>query len=67
MIYKKPLLICGPPAPCKGCEERQVGCHASCDSYIQWKAVMADIRENIKDFDEATNARLSIHRKRRMI
>ncbi len=24
--------------PCKGCEERFVGCHSGCDKYKSWKA-----------------------------
>lgn len=23
-------------APCKGCQEREVGCHATCERYQQW-------------------------------
>ena len=26
-----------PEAPCKGCEERQVGCHASCGKYAEFR------------------------------
>lgn len=26
-------------APCKGCEERFIGCHSSCDGYAEWKGV----------------------------
>lgn len=24
-------------SPCKGCVERCIGCHAKCESYINWK------------------------------
>ena len=24
--------------PCKGCEERKVGCHSVCDGYKKWQA-----------------------------
>ena len=24
--------------PCKGCEDRVVGCHSRCDKYKEWKA-----------------------------
>ena len=24
--------------PCKGCEDRVVGCHSVCERYITWKA-----------------------------
>ena len=23
--------------PCKGCEDREIGCHAKCSKYIEWK------------------------------
>lgn len=25
-------------SPCKGCEERQVGCHGQCEKYAEYKA-----------------------------
>ena len=27
--------------PCKGCEDRAVGCHGSCERYKQYKAELA--------------------------
>lgn len=24
-------------SPCRGCDERRIGCHASCEKYIDWK------------------------------
>lgn len=27
-------------APCKDCEERQVGCHSTCEKYAEYKACM---------------------------
>lgn len=27
--------------PCKGCEDRAVGCHSSCERYKQYKAELA--------------------------
>lgn len=26
-------------SPCKGCEEREVGCHSSCERYKDWQEV----------------------------
>ena len=25
-------------APCRGCTEREIGCHGKCEKYIQWQA-----------------------------
>jgi len=25
------------PSPCKGCEDKMVGCHSVCRSYKEWK------------------------------
>ena len=30
-IYRKNI------APCKGCEDRYVGCHGSCQKYMDWR------------------------------
>ena len=30
-------------APCKGCEERQIGCHSSCEKYLDYKAKAEEI------------------------
>lgn len=35
-------MTCG---PCKGCEERIVGCHSTCERYIEWKALIDLERE----------------------
>lgn len=32
-------------APCKGCEERQVGCHAGCEKYLEFAAEREVIRD----------------------
>jgi len=26
-----------PISPCKNCEDRDTGCHASCERYLTWK------------------------------
>lgn len=33
--------------PCKGCEERRVGCHAECERFTGWKAENDQRREEI--------------------
>ena len=30
-------------SPCKGCEERELGCHSYCIAYKQWKAKHSEI------------------------
>lgn len=32
-------------APCKGCKEREVGCHGSCDRYLEFAAEREAIRD----------------------
>lgn len=31
--------------PCKPCDIREVGCHATCISYMRWKKEQDDIRK----------------------
>ena len=31
-------------APCKGCEERELGCHSKCERYIAFHEFREDIR-----------------------
>lgn len=33
--------------PCKGCEDRVVGCHSVCDKYITWKAKRDEIKKEM--------------------
>ena len=33
------------PAPCKGCEKREIGCHAHCEGYRAFKANRDRIKE----------------------
>lgn len=35
--------------PCKGCEERFIGCHATCERYIEWKALVDLEREAMNE------------------
>lgn len=32
--------------PCKGCTDREIGCHAKCSKYIEWKTEW-DRRKNM--------------------
>ena len=32
--------------PCKGCTDREIGCHAKCSKYIKWKTEW-DRRKNM--------------------
>ena len=35
--------------PCMGCEDRQVGCHITCDRFVEWSAKNEDaVKENFK-------------------
>ena len=33
--------------PCKGCEDRVVGCHSVCDKYITWKAERDELKKEL--------------------
>lgn len=35
--------------PCKGCKERKVGCHASCEAYKEWKKNGIEIKNFFYD------------------
>ena len=46
-------------APCLGCEERELGCHAHCQSYIDWTKLREEIKavdRREKDVARALNA-----------
>ena len=36
-------------APCKGCEDREIGCHSHCDRYAEFRKVVDEKREMIKE------------------
>lgn len=36
------------PSPCKDCESRNIGCHASCDNYKSWKSAERERSEKIR-------------------
>lgn len=33
--------------PCKGCEDRVIGCHSVCERYITWKAERYEIKKEL--------------------
>lgn len=33
--------------PCKGCDDRVVGCHSVCERYITWKAQRDEIKKEL--------------------
>lgn len=33
--------------PCKGCEDRVIGCHSVCERYITWKAERDEIKKEL--------------------
>lgn len=42
-------------SPCKGCEDRYVGCHGKCDAYIAFKSIREKERTTVskkKSVDE---------------
>lgn len=34
-------------SPCKGCEDRVVGCHSVCERYITWKAERDELKKEL--------------------
>lgn len=41
---------------CKGCVNREVGCHAHCQSYIEWKKKHNEAKKALKEWTEATRS-----------
>ena len=44
--------------PCRNCTDRTVGCHCSCERYIEWKNNIAKVKNNIakeRDLDYGVN------------
>ena len=47
-------------APCKGCEERTLGCHAKCEEYIEYRKRLDEIleeRQKVRMLNEADTLR----------
>ena len=41
-----------PKAPCYQCEERHIGCHSTCERYKDYAGLIADNREERREFAE---------------
>ena len=35
--------------PCRDCKERQVGCHATCNKYIEWRKEYDRVTKGIRN------------------
>ena len=51
-------------AGCKGCTKREVGCHGSCESYLEWrskydkeKAIVAEKKHKLREIKRDIQAR----------
>ena len=38
-----------PASPCKGCENREVGCQGKCKGYAEWKARYTEYKRWIQE------------------
>lgn len=38
----------GIPCPCKGCTERQIGCHGNCEGYINYQKQREELKREAK-------------------
>lgn len=52
--------------PCYKCEERQVGCHAKCGRYKEWKEFMEKRKTIMSDAEVRDYILDSIERNRRL-
>ena len=46
--------------PCKGCGDRQVGCHSSCSKYSEWRAAADDDNAAIRSKKEELYTYMSL-------
>lgn len=44
-----------PGMPCKGCEDRQLHCHSSCERYKEYRAILDD-NKNEKQAEREVNS-----------
>lgn len=51
-------------APCKGCENRFVGCHSECERYKTFKANIEAQRQKRNEYLKAGDELMEIRRKR---
>ena len=38
-----------PQSPCKGCKDRQLGCHTDCRAYIEFKTDSEDYKDQLSE------------------
>lgn len=55
-------------APCKDCEERQIGCHSTCEKYLQYRALKdKQNKDRVKQaFQDWEQNEIERERKRKM-
>lgn len=51
--------------PCRNCENREVGCHATCDRYIEWKQAHIEKQRKRFAYKETEYQYMAIARERR--
>lgn len=42
------------PCPCHKCGDRRIGCHGTCEKYLDWKKEKAEVAEAKQKADAAT-------------
>ena len=42
-------------APCKGCADRKLGCHSSCEEYLEFRKAQDEINEQRKSKEAEEN------------
>ena len=48
---------------CQNCKYREIGCHARCDAYREYKEKIDEINKNRRDFHMKMGLTLSSYRK----
>ena len=38
--------------PCKGCEDRKMLCHSSCEKYLEWKKFRDEVNQRMREYKE---------------
>lgn len=46
-------------APCKGCEDRKMGCHSKCEKYIEWKKATEERKKAIEKQNQGIMAAIA--------
>ena len=49
-------------APCKDCENREIGCHSRCVAYIKYKSELNDAKKDIiecRDYETYKNDKIT--------